>query len=79
MAGKPLALTKTGYKILACLMREAPKVVPQKKNWKRKSGETTRQTVMPCVRIFMLCDKPSDKSQIVPHAAHRARCGGTDW
>lgn len=28
-AGLPLALTRTGYKILACLMREAPKVVPR--------------------------------------------------
>jgi DNA-binding response OmpR family regulator len=26
-AGRPLALTKTGYRILACLMRESPKVV----------------------------------------------------
>ncbi len=26
-AGVPLALTRTGYKILACLMREAPKIV----------------------------------------------------
>ena len=28
-AGVPLALTKTGYIILKCLMREAPKVVPR--------------------------------------------------
>jgi DNA-binding response OmpR family regulator len=26
-AGRPLTLTKTGYRILACLMRESPKVV----------------------------------------------------
>ncbi|RJX33707.1 MAG: DNA-binding response regulator [Oxalobacter sp.] len=30
-AGKPLSLTKTGYKLLGCLMREAPKVVPREK------------------------------------------------
>jgi DNA-binding response OmpR family regulator len=30
-AGRPLTLTKTGYKLLACLMREAPKVVPREK------------------------------------------------
>jgi DNA-binding response OmpR family regulator len=29
-AGRPLALTKTGYRILACLMRESPKVVLRK-------------------------------------------------
>ena len=28
-AGTPLTLTKTGYKILRCLMREAPKLVPR--------------------------------------------------
>ena len=30
-AGKSLTLTKTGYKLLACLMREAPKVVSREK------------------------------------------------
>lgn len=28
-AGLPLTLTKTGYKLLACLMRESPNVVPR--------------------------------------------------
>lgn len=28
-SGQPLALTKTGYTILKCMMREAPKVVPR--------------------------------------------------
>lgn len=30
-AGKSFTLTKTGYKLLACLMRDAPKVVPREK------------------------------------------------
>ena len=30
-AGTPVTLTKTGYKILRCLMREAPKLVPRDK------------------------------------------------
>lgn len=30
-AGKPLTLTKTGHKLLACLMRESPKVVSREK------------------------------------------------
>lgn len=30
-AGKQLTLTKTGYKLLSCLMREAPKVVSREK------------------------------------------------
>ena len=30
-AGRPLTLTKTGYKLLGCLMREAPKVVSRER------------------------------------------------
>ncbi|MBS1170494.1 MAG: putative Two-component system regulatory protein [Burkholderiaceae bacterium] len=30
-AGVPMHLTKTGFKLLACLMREAPKVVPRER------------------------------------------------
>ena len=36
-AGLPVTLTKTGFKLLACLMRESPKVVSAKP-WRWKSG-----------------------------------------
>lgn len=60
-AGRPLALTKTGYTILRLLMREAPKVVPREQILHEVWGDNPPDTDALRVHIHALrqaLDKP---------------------